>query len=109
MVTLRYYYNLGVECMWAAYGCPPQLPQPPQPPQPPPAPRCQRLTALSGFYGLNCLYCAFYNLSPHFGFIIRLYVILLSLVSNFRSSCEYCCILLMLKVYDRAYIYLKIE
>ncbi|XP_013139392.1 PREDICTED: protein ovarian tumor locus-like isoform X3 [Papilio polytes] len=35
MVTLRYYYNLGVECMWAAYGCPPQLPQPPQPPQPP--------------------------------------------------------------------------
>ncbi|XP_045532193.1 putative bifunctional UDP-N-acetylglucosamine transferase and deubiquitinase ALG13 isoform X1 [Pieris brassicae] len=32
IATLRYFFNLGVECMWAAYG--PPLPPPPHPPHP---------------------------------------------------------------------------
>ncbi|CAK1541935.1 unnamed protein product [Leptosia nina] len=36
IATLRYYFNLGVECMWATYGPPPQPPHVPPPMHPPP-------------------------------------------------------------------------
>ncbi|XP_061378502.1 putative bifunctional UDP-N-acetylglucosamine transferase and deubiquitinase ALG13 isoform X1 [Danaus plexippus] len=32
MATLRFYFNVGVECVWAAYGAPQPPAQPPQPP-----------------------------------------------------------------------------
>ncbi|XP_023936138.2 protein ovarian tumor locus [Bicyclus anynana] len=36
IATLRYYFNLGVECMWAAYGAPPHAPLPHPLPHAPP-------------------------------------------------------------------------
>ncbi|XP_045769860.1 putative bifunctional UDP-N-acetylglucosamine transferase and deubiquitinase ALG13 isoform X2 [Maniola jurtina] len=38
IATLRFYFNLGVDCMWAAYGAPPQVPLPLPHPHPHPHP-----------------------------------------------------------------------